>query len=463
MGRLQGTRAGGLAAGIAIAAALALPSAAGAAGSTFYASPLGTPPDEACTTAEPCKLETALNNAGDGDSVRLTGSAAYTLPFAGMDIKKEIDLGGEPGLLPTLLTTNTASVEVFPESGATLHDLKLEGEGPLELESGSADRVYVSYVGGLAGAEEESACQLSPGVILRDSVCWAQEDAIASADDAIGMVVEGPGTTGTATLRNVDAIATDATGNAISGEALNGASGVLVGSGVIARAAFAADVRAGYEKSGTPPQIHIELDHSNYATISDEPSRASVTAPGTEGNQTAAPLFTEPIAGDFSELAGSPTIDAAVVDTLTTSLDILGKERVQPGCIGALAVPDIGAYEFGPATANCPPPPPKPEPPPEPPKPQFRIVSVSLHGAGGKIRVEVPAPGKLSVTGLGVKLVSRPAPTAGSIVTLPIRPWAVTKVRLDRSGKVKVRLKVIFEPTGGTPRTRTRKIVFKKS
>jgi hypothetical protein len=92
----------------------------------------------------------------------------------------------------------------------------------------------------------------------------------------------------------------------------------------------------------------------------------------------------------------------------------------------------------------------------------FRIVKVSLRGAGGTIQVETPSVGTLTLTGLGVKLVSRPAPAPGSIVTLPIRPWAITKVRLSRSGKTRVHLTVKFEPATGVTHQKVRNVLLKK-
>ena len=123
-------------------------------------------------------------------------------------------------------------------------------------------------------------------------------------------------------------------------------------------------------------------------------------------------------------------------------------------------MPDVGAYERT-ATAACPPPPPPPPPPVEPPKPKFRIVKVTAHGAGGSIQIETPGPGTLTLTGLGIKLVTRPTPEA-QIVTMPIRPWAITKVRLNSAGQTTVKLNVTFTPTSGAARQKSRRLVLKK-
>lgn len=100
-------------------------------------------------------------------------------------------------------------------------------------------------------------------------------------------------------------------------------------------------------------------------------------------------------------------------------------------------------------------------PPKEPPKPVFRIVKVKVHGAGGTIEVETPGPGTLSLIGFGVKLVTRPAPAAG-VVSMPIRPWAITKVRLNRAGKTHIHLKVSFDPLSGVTHEHALTVLLKK-
>ena len=61
------------------------------------------------------------------------------------------------------------------KADATLHDLHLEGLGQLQLESGSADRVFVDYTGPAKPLSPTAACELNVGTTLRDSVCWARE------------------------------------------------------------------------------------------------------------------------------------------------------------------------------------------------------------------------------------------------------------------------------------------------
>jgi hypothetical protein len=134
---------------------------------------------------------------------------------------------------------------------------------------------------------------------------------------------------------------------------------------------------------------------------------------------------------------------------LVGSIDLEGNSRAQPGCFGALSIPDMGAFERR-ATAACPLPPPPPPRPVEPRKPVFRVVSLLLNKktGAGRLLVEVPGAGILSLTGPGVKLVRRTAPAEGGVISLPIQTWAITKVRLAKTGKTKVHLRVAFEGTG---------------
>jgi hypothetical protein len=441
-------------------AALLVPGpAAGAESTTLFASPTGS--GSACTSEAPCDLKEAVAEAVDGDSVQLAPSSdkdPYTLPFGGLEIKNAIDLGAAVGAPAALATTNTASVNVRAKAGASLHDLRLLGLGTLNLESGSADRVFVDYTGEHESLLRPAACELAPGTTLRDSVCWTRESETTDAN-AIEVVLSGEGLTGTTVLRNDTAIAADAEGSGLFVQAGYGTRISVDAVGVIALADQAPDVTAALVGQSSP-EAHLALSHSDYATVAEAEPYATVSAPGSGGNRTAAPIFVDAAIGDFHQQLDSPTIDGGLADGETGPLDLDGGARALPGCTGAAAVPDIGAFEAT-ASAPCPPLPPEPPPPPQPRKPVFRILKVTVHGVKGSVRVETPGPGTVTVTGLGVKLFSRSAAAAG-VVTVPIRLWAVTKVRLSRSGRTTIRLKVKFEPSSGPTREKARAVVLAK-
>src|SRR4029077_10460846 len=175
-------------------------------GTTYFAAPAGTGSE--CTVLVPCTVPKAVELAVDGDSISLEGGN-YTLPFSGVRIDEEIDFGAAPAAPAVIETTVVATLSVGPKANASLHDLRYLGAGPLNLESGSADRIHVDYVGLNAPVTEIAACELGLGTTLRDSVCWAREAGESTDANAIQVVVSGEGLKGTTYLRNDTAIASD--------------------------------------------------------------------------------------------------------------------------------------------------------------------------------------------------------------------------------------------------------------
>jgi hypothetical protein len=448
-----------LAAGVCLIASALSPPAAPAAAKTLYVVPHPAGSGLPCTQTEPCKLEEAVNKSVDGDTVSV-GGGEYTLPSSGITVEDEIDLGGHPGERPVLLTTKSASVHVPPTANATIHDLALQGEGSLVFGSGVADRISVTHLG-LAG----DACELEKGTTLKDSVCWTVEtnEEEEQVSDAISIEADGENQDKTVFLRNVTAIASTALGDAIFAEGASGAHLVVDATNVIAHAGNGVDVHAKSESKGLS-ETHVNISHSDFATFVDDPSRTTVTPPGTDGNTSAAPSFVAPAQGDFHLEAASAGIDGGIADALVGPFDLDGNGRAQPGCFGAAGVPDMGAYERA-ATATCPPPPPPPPPPFEARKPVFRILKLNLNkrAGGGSLQIEVPSAGTISLTGSGVKLVRRRSAAPGDLITLPIQPWAITRVRLKKRGKTRVHLVVVFEPASGPSAELSRAVLLRKN
>lgn len=426
---------------VALVLSQAAPQAA-AAGKTLYASPSGI--GTSCSQLSPCKIGEAVAKAGDGDVVVLAGGS-YELPFGGLSIEKAIDIGGAVGAPAILETFSTDTLEVTPAADATLHDLRLVGGGPLQLGSGTADRVFVAFAG--VGFD---ACELEKGTTLRNSVCWTTEASEEEEDvsHAIDIVSANENQDELVVLRNVTAIADTETGNAIHLKGVSGAELTVNAANIVARSINGIDLVAEIDGGGFP-KAHLNITNSSFGESQDLAPNpdAYVTPLGTFGNIAAAPTFIDAVNGNFRVGADSPTIDGGIADLFTGVNDLDGNDRAQAGCFGADPVPDMGAYERSPTVA-CPPKPPPPPPPVEPRKPVFRVVNLFLNKktGTGRLLVEVPeGGGTLSLTGSGVKLVRRTAATAGGVITLPILTWAITKVRLAKLGKTKVRLKVIFE------------------
>jgi hypothetical protein len=84
------------------------------------------------------------------------------------------------------------------------------------------------------------------------------------------------------------------------------------------------------------------------------------------------------------------------------------------------------------------------------------------------LTVGVPNPGELALSGKGVK----PAGAAGALVATKVATAGVVKLlikakgrkrrKLNETGKVKVKPKVTYTPTGGDPRTQSTKVKLKK-
>jgi hypothetical protein len=83
------------------------------------------------------------------------------------------------------------------------------------------------------------------------------------------------------------------------------------------------------------------------------------------------------------------------------------------------------------------------------------------------IGVTVPNAGELSGSGKGVGLagaavISKPVNAAGEVKLL-IRAKGKKKRKLNRAGKVTLKLNLTFTPTGGDPSTQARKLKLKKN
>jgi hypothetical protein len=103
---------------------------------------------------------------------------------------------------------------------------------------------------------------------------------------------------------------------------------------------------------------------------------------------------------------------------------------------------------------------------------QFSFGTLKLNNENGtaQLTVNVPGPGNLALGGNGLvkkrygggATASKAVGAAGK-VTLLIKAKGQKKQKLNDNGKVTVRPKITFSPTGGTPATQTKRIVLKKN
>jgi hypothetical protein len=78
------------------------------------------------------------------------------------------------------------------------------------------------------------------------------------------------------------------------------------------------------------------------------------------------------------------------------------------------------------------------------------------------LAVTVQGPGKLVLTGKGLKKATKTAKKAGSVSLLVTATGKAAK-KLAKVGKVKVKVQVTFTPTGGTAGSRTKTLTLEKA
>jgi hypothetical protein len=389
-----------------------------------------------CSSGTPCNLPTAVsqaNMAGGGRVLMATGT--YN-PAGGLNLTTPIDLGPEPGAAnSTIQATTTSNVINATSAGVVIHDVSITGSEvntALRLLGGTAERISVTTTGG------SPACTPEDGAILRDSVCWSN----GSGSSASGIWVIPP------------SASAPSTGNVFNVTAIGGHSGIQVNAdaagqvmtinatNVIARGG---DSDVSTEASGGGV-TRLNLDHSNFATMSG----GTITPPGSNGNQTAAPLFVNQSLGNFHQAPGSPTIDAGVAGPSIGTLDADRNARVQSACVGGTAIPDIGAFEVPPPTAA-------------PRCAGFAIGALKLKKKAGigKLTVTVPGAGQLTESGKGVKAASASAAAAGDVI-IKVKAKGKKLKALNRNGKVKLNLSLAWAPTGNAGSTQADKVKLKK-
>jgi hypothetical protein len=339
---------------------------------TFVVSPTGA--GSVCTEAQPCELSQGITKAyaGEGNEVLMLDGVYKVSTTLG--ITQPIRIGGRPGGSATI---TAGSNEVFLTSAAkaTIHDVRINTSAGFDMESGVAERVFVQYRG-----ENGSACgvDVSPGVpaAIYDSVCWAHLGSTARAVSA-RMIRPGEASVD---LRNDTLIPDDEFGDGVEIVAANyldpGAATDLTvtGTNLIARGAHEDILLTTQGTAGFPHHATMDFSHSNYGMLDAQPEFVTGTPPGTNGNQTAPPLFVDASKADFHEAPGSPTLAAGLTDPLDGALGLGGEALTSPaGCDGSPGPTDIGAYQVVGPAPNCPPPAggsggeEKSSPPPPPP------------------------------------------------------------------------------------------------
>jgi hypothetical protein len=98
-----------------------------------------------------------------------------------------------------------------------------------------------------------------------------------------------------------------------------------------------------------------------------------------------------------------------------------------------------------------------------PPSNAFTLGKLKRNKRKGtaKLTVNVPGPGTLALGGKGVK-PQQPSVAGGGSPKLKIQAAGTKRKKLKRAGKVKLKTRVTFTPTGGTPASLSKKVKLKR-
>jgi hypothetical protein len=323
-----------------------------------YAAPGGSP-TASCTASAPCTLDVAVNAAADGDEV-VIGPGSYALtkkltPRGPLDIHGDRDHAS-----PRIVGASNLKEPMLTLDGGTLEHVWIRASSNKEaliLEEGVVDGVKLESAIG-----DSLTVFASDRSVVRNSVVTS-----AGATDSAAIWLRDGSGANSVEIRNVTAMGTAGTANGIHCDLSNGAATIV---NSIARGKG------------------FDLDFATACSVSYSNFRPAASTGVTAGlgNQSAEPVFAD---ADYRPAAGSPTIDAGMLDAQASSLDPDGRARM----IGK--APDIGAYEYVPpptATTGGP----APELPDDlkgvPAPKQGRSVVVAA--ARGTIRIRVPGSDK---------------------------------------------------------------------
>jgi hypothetical protein len=399
--------------------------ASSAAAAQRYASPSGS--GSACSSGSPCNIQTAFSGASSGDEIIVTpgdyGPISSTL-FAPPNGYVH-GVHGQPA--PRLHLAPARFLDT-QNPGARVSYLQVDGEDqPLQVDANTeADQIYAH---GTAG----DAC-IVYGTLI-DSVCWT-----TSGDTAISGATNA-GTT-TPVLRNVTAEAFGPSAIGIEYHTASPGQIIVTAVNLIVHGT-STDVQV---QADSPANTTINIDHSNFITGLPLGNNAHINTTAPQGQP---PLFVNPAAGDFSEVAGSPTIDAGVASAANGPFDVLGRPRSIGGAT------DIGAYEFDPfagvTLGN------------QKSKVKKRKAKVAIGCPAG---TPPPCAGTLTLSFAQGKKTLTAGSTAFSIgagvtETLKVKISKKAMKRLDKRGKLNTRATAAATDGAGTAATTTGKVKLK--
>lgn len=296
-------------------------------GSVRYASPNGSPANP-CTSAAPCDLVTAVNNATSGQEVVLA-SGSYgspvspiTTPLVGAH-SIVID-GARPA--PQLYLSTSASALRLEDFFSRLSgvDVFEEGNAGAVRIDGLLDHDLIATAGGPAC--DVTAFGNAP-TLIADSVCLGEGATATALADEVGAATSKPG----ALVLDHDTVYS-------RGPAARADPAFFPLQVTSTDSIFDGTTDIETSAQGANGAVTFTADHSDYTTT-DDTRGGAITPPGTATNISTPPLFVNAATGDLHEAPGSPTVDVGVADPFGSPTDLDGVPRA----IGAGT--DIGAYE----------------------------------------------------------------------------------------------------------------------
>jgi hypothetical protein len=314
---------------LAVQTSLAAP--AHAAGQR-YASPTGS--GTACTSAAPCDIVTAVNQATFSTEVIILPGVYNTGATTLSSSQTGINVHGVTGQA-AVINSSASSALTLTGTGAKVADLTINHSGSTyglnAFASGVLiDRVQVHSSGAIA-------CTAGISGIARDLLCFNSAPGGIGLDDSWG---NGGSSTFTLNLRNVTAAATGAGSYGIRADSSGSNTHIVVSGRNVIAWGTKADVRSTETPiNDSTSESDVLLSYSNFDVI-EEAGGGNVTNVGSSTtNQTVQPVFADT---NGHQAASSPTIDKGTTDTSVGPQDYEGEPRKN-----GVAV-DIGADEWWP-------------------------------------------------------------------------------------------------------------------
>jgi Bacterial Ig domain len=314
---------------VALAALTLALTAAAAYASARFASPTGTSADP-CTQASPCDIVTAVNSAANNADITIE-PGTYNISTVLSDGGNFLTIHGQAGAARPVIKTD-ADYGIQLTGGSSLSDVEVDdpaaGAWGIAVMFGmeaTVSHVYVHTTGSNAWA-----CY--PDGELIDSVCWDSGPGGGAARPLVVLPAMVVAINDTLIASGTGGVGAEVIGGGPANMTMSLTNTIVRGAGK--------DIYVTGEET-SPGLLTITADHSNYANGEDDATGSGTsmfTPAGSGTNQTAMPRFVDAAAGNFHELAGSPTIGKGATNAVAGETDLDGLPWTLP--------PDIGAYQF---------------------------------------------------------------------------------------------------------------------